>query len=136
MNTPYSSVSIKPNSKPQNIGIKVNAAIENHRQNRLPKNGGLIYKLLGSSLSMRYKSPARLHTETLGAVIAGTEATANVLVTATFYLLSNPACCERLKAELRDTWPNEGRPDIKNLLQLHYLVRPGYTATKRSVNDE
>ena len=72
---------------------------------------------------MRYKSPARLHTETLGAVIAGTEATANVLVTATFHLLSNPVCCERLKAELRDAWPNEGSPGIQNLLQLPYLVR-------------
>ena len=71
---------------------------------------------------MKYKSPARLHSETLGAIIAGTEASANVLVTATFYLLSNPTCCERLKSELREAWPSKGRPDIKNLLQLPYLV--------------
>jgi cytochrome P450 len=71
---------------------------------------------------MKYKSPARLHSEVLGAIIAGTEATANVLVTATFHLLSNPTCCERLKAELREAWPSKGNPDIKNLLQLPYLV--------------
>ena len=89
----------------------------------MPEGGGLIYQLLESSLPEKYKTSDRLHTETLGAIIAGTEATANVLVTATFYLLSNPACCERLKAELREAWPGEGDPDMKDLLQLPYLVR-------------
>ncbi|KAK9243016.1 hypothetical protein V1506DRAFT_545734 [Lipomyces tetrasporus] len=33
--------------------------------------GSLIYKLLDRSLPMKYKSPARLHSESLGAIIAG-----------------------------------------------------------------
>lgn len=101
----------------------------------MPKAGGLIYKLLDSSLPMKYKSRARLHSETLGAIIAGTEATANVLVTATFYLLSNPTCCEKLKTELREAWPSRGNPDIKSLLQLPYLVRRSpHTANEGNVD--
>ena len=120
-------VNLKSHSEAQRIGIKVKAAINDHRQDEVPKSEGLIYRLLDSSLPIKYKSPARLHTETLGAILAGTEATANVLVTATFYLLSNPACCERLKAEVREAWPIQGNLDINDLLQLPYLVSASRT---------
>ena len=71
---------------------------------------------------MKYKSPDCLYTKTLGTIIAGTEAIVNVLVTVMFYLLSNPICYKRLKAELREAWPSQGNPEIKDLLQLPYLV--------------
>lgn len=71
---------------------------------------------------MKYKRAPRLRSEVLGAIIAGTEATANVLITVTFYLLCNPSYCEKLKVELQGAW-GAGSPRIKDLLQLPYLVR-------------
>ena len=96
------------------------------QQNEYPSKGGakgLIYKFLDSALPEKFKRPSRVHSETLGAIIAGTEATANVLVTAFFNLLSNPDCLEKLQQEVDGAWPETTGPDMKALLQLPYLVR-------------
>jgi cytochrome P450 len=83
----------------------------------------MIRDIINSSLAEDKKSPQRLHTEVLGAIIAGTEGTANVLITATFYLLSNPKCRQKLQTELRKGWPRSGHPSLKQLLKFPYLVR-------------
>ncbi|KFZ23365.1 hypothetical protein V502_02159 [Pseudogymnoascus sp. VKM F-4520 (FW-2644)] len=107
----------------QNIGLRVNKAIASQKEGNNTSVEGLLRGILNSSLGEDKKSPQRLHTEVLGAIIAGTEGTANVLITATFYLLSNPECCRRLQAELRDGWPRSGQPSLKQLLEFPYLVR-------------
>ena len=108
--------------------------MEAHKHHKAPiAREGLIYKLLDSSLATKYKTASRLHTEVLGAIIAGTEGTANVLVTATFFLLCNPACCDRLQSELRNIWPENGHPDVADLLELPYLVSCSLKSVPRLV---
>jgi cytochrome P450 len=82
----------------------------------------MIHRLLDTDLNWQQKGSHRLHTEILGGIIAGTEGTANVLVTATFHLLCNTQYSSRLQSELNSIWPMNGYPDFEVLFKLPCLV--------------
>lgn len=69
------------------------------------------------------KKKHSLLPDTLGVVLAGTEATANVLITVMYYLLSRPERLERLQMELRKQLPTDSRMvEFQQLKRLRYLV--------------
>jgi hypothetical protein len=69
------------------------------------------------------KTKHSLLPDTLGVVLAGTEATANVLITVMYYLLSRPESLERLQMELRKELPTDHhRIEFQQLKRLPYLV--------------
>ncbi|KAL9003590.1 MAG: hypothetical protein Q9188_003556 [Gyalolechia gomerana] len=68
-------------------------------------------------LPMVEKSPARLHSEGTMLILAGTESTAKVLTTTTYYLLANPPILSRLRAELSTSTPHTA----STLQRLPYL---------------
>uniref|UniRef100_A0A093UXV6 Trichodiene oxygenase n=1 Tax=Talaromyces marneffei PM1 TaxID=1077442 RepID=A0A093UXV6_TALMA len=68
------------------------------------------------------KTKHSLLPDTLGVVLAGTEATANVLITVMYYLLSRPESLQRLQTELRKQLPTDHHTiEFQQLKRLPYL---------------
>lgn len=53
-------------------------------------------------------------------IIAGSETTATILSGATFLLLKNPACLEKLKQEVRSTFKSEDEITFTSVDRLPY----------------
>lgn len=69
------------------------------------------------------KQMSSLLPDTLGIVLAGTEATANVLVAIMYHLLQNPEKLARLQAELCEKLPGDiNEIEFQKLKGLRYLV--------------
>ncbi|EED11797.1 benzoate 4-monooxygenase cytochrome P450, putative [Talaromyces stipitatus ATCC 10500] len=78
------------------------------------------------------KKRSSLLPDTLGVVLAGTEATANVLDTIMYYLLKDKEKLERLQTELWETLPgNSENVDFQQLKDLPYLHGTKLTASLR-----
>jgi len=68
-------------------------------------------------------SRASLLEEAIALVIAGTDTTGATMTIGTYQLLRNPEMCQRLKAEIKQAWPNiADRPRSEALEKLPYLV--------------
>ena len=79
-------------------------------------------EIFDSRLSEHEKREERLLQEAQNISIAGTESTSWTLSVTIFYLLSNPACLKKLRAELQRHFPDESTlTSITALEQLPYL---------------
>ena len=68
------------------------------------------------------KTELAIFENAVSIVAAGIETTAYTLITAHYHLLANPKMATRLRAELREAWPNESRiPTWTALEKLPYL---------------
>lgn len=97
------------------------SADEAHAGNR----ADIFQKILSSdALSPSDKTVDRLAQEGFHAITAGSETTARVLATATYFVLANKqAVMPRLQDELRTVMPYpDSKPPIRDLEQLQWLV--------------
>jgi len=82
-----------------------------------PYSSSILHGVLQSRLPV---SPSKIEYEAIGNMVAGTEASANVLLTISYFLVLHPTARERLYEELR---PDPDLPDFKKLTTLPFLVR-------------
>ncbi|KAG9186431.1 hypothetical protein G6011_09539 [Alternaria panax] len=100
----------------------ITAQLEDPNEYRHP----IIYRSLLSPENYNGRPlPSResLIEEAIALLIAGTDTTGTTITIGTYRLLRDPKKCQRLKAELRQAWPNlEDRPSSKILEKLPYLT--------------
>ena len=89
-------------------------------QTRFPT---IFHELLSTNLPASEKSAKRMGEEAFVIIAAGGETTGRTLTAATYFLLSDPEACAKLKAELKQAIPDEEKmPKLKELEQLPWLV--------------
>lgn len=101
---------------------RINAKLEKPNEYPYP----IIYRSLMDPANYNGRplpSRASLIEEAIALLIAGTDTTGTTMTIGTYQLLRNPETCQRLKAELKEAWPNlEDRPRTEVLEKLPYLV--------------
>ncbi|KAM7200690.1 Cytochrome P450 monooxygenase sdnE [Naviculisporaceae sp. PSN 640] len=102
-------------SSPEHVASKSSLSTHSHPT--------IFNELLRSKLPPPEKTVRRLGSEAQQMIGAGVETVAWALTTTVFYLVSNPACLEKLKAELTTALPDPGfLPSSTTLEKLPYLA--------------
>ena len=83
----------------------------------------IFHEILSTDLPASEKRAERIGEEGFVIIAAGSETTGRTLTAATYYLLSSPEACVKLKDELKHAMPDETKvPRLKELEQLPRLV--------------